>query len=150
HVMPAEALDLFRSDPGYGVTLDGDRWTGVHHVPFTIAASFHDPAAKIDEMDAKDIGSAVVSPPPPMFFYEVSSGRAVRSCEAANEGMAKFGGAHPARLRWLANLPMQDPPRAVAVYRAALAQGCVGAAIGTSIAGRRLDEPEFEEFWAAA
>ena len=149
HVMPTEVLDLLRSDPGYGVTLDGDRWTGVHHVPFTIAASFHDPAAKIAEMDAKQIGSAVVSPPPPLFFYEVSSDMGVRLCEAANDGMAKLCGVHPDRLRWLANLPMQDPPRAVAVYRAALAQGCVGAAIGTSIAGQRLDEPVFEEFWAA-
>jgi aminocarboxymuconate-semialdehyde decarboxylase len=45
---------------------------------------------------------------------------------------------------------MQDPPRAVQAYQAALRQGCVGAAIGTSIAGRRLDEPMFAEFWAAA
>ena len=82
-------------------------------MPFTIAASFHDPAAKIAEMDAKDIGSAVVSPPPPLFFYEVSSDMGARLCEAANDGMAKFCGAHPDRLRWLANLPMQDPPRAV-------------------------------------
>jgi len=25
HVMPTEVLDLLRSDPGYGVTVDGDR-----------------------------------------------------------------------------------------------------------------------------
>ena len=150
HVIPAEALDLLRRDADYGVTLDGDQWGGVHHVPFTIAASFHDPAAKIAEMDAKGIGSAVVSSPPPLFFYEVSSDRGAGLCEAANTGMATFCGAHPERLRWLANLPMQDPPRAVKMYQAALLQGCVGAAIGTSIAGRRLDEPEFEEFWVAA
>ena len=85
-----------------------------------------------------------------LFFYEVSSDLGAQLCEAANDGMAKLCAVHPDRLRWLANLPMQDPPRAVAVYRAALAQGCVGAAIGTSIAGQRLDEPVFEEFWAAA
>jgi len=150
HMMPTEALDVLRGDPGYGVTIDGDRWTGVHHVPFTIAASFYDPAAKIAEMDAKQIGSAVLSCPPPLYFYEVSSDRGVRLCEAANDGLAKVCGAHQDRLRWLANLPMQDPPRAVELYRAALAQGCLGAAVGTSIAGRRLDEPMFEEFWAAA
>jgi aminocarboxymuconate-semialdehyde decarboxylase len=150
HVMPTEALDLLRHDAGYGVTIDGDRWDGAHHVPFTIAASFHDVPAKIAEMDAKGIGSAVVSCPPPLFFYEVSSEQSARLCEAANAGLAKFCGAHPDRLRWLAHLPMQDPPRAVKVYTAALQAGCVGAAIGTSIAGRRLDEPEFEEFWDAA
>jgi aminocarboxymuconate-semialdehyde decarboxylase len=150
HVMPAEALDVLRGDPEYGVTIEADRWTGVHHVPFTIAASFHDPAAKIAEMDARNIGSAVVSCPPPLFFYEVSSDRGTSFCAAANDGMAKLCGNYPDRLRWLANLPMQDPPQAVQLYRAALRQGCVGAAIGTSIAGRRLDEPMFAEFWAAA
>jgi aminocarboxymuconate-semialdehyde decarboxylase len=150
HVMPSEALGMLRADPAYGVTIDGDRWTGVHHVPFTIVPSFHDPAAKIAEMDAAGIGSAVVSCPPPLFFYEADGGRATAFCEAANEGMAKFCGAYPARLRWLANLPMQDPGRAAGLYRAAISQGCVGAAVGTSVAGRRLDEPAFGSFWAAA
>ena len=150
HVMPTEALDVLRRDPEYGVTIEGDRWSGVHHVPFTIAASFHDPAAKIAEMDARQIGSAVLSCPPPLFFYEVGSDLGARLCQAANDGMAKICGGYPDRLRWLANLPLQDPPRAVELYLAALAQGCQGAAIGTSIAGRRLDEPAFEEFWAAA
>jgi aminocarboxymuconate-semialdehyde decarboxylase len=150
HVMPAEALDLLCREPQYGVTIEGDRWTGVHHVPFTIAAAFRDPAAKIAEMDARAIGSAVVSCPPPLFFYDVSSDRGADLCDAANAGMAKFSAAYPDRLRWLANLPMQDPPRAAACYRAALADGCAGAAVGTSIAGRRLDEPEFGEFWSAA
>jgi aminocarboxymuconate-semialdehyde decarboxylase len=150
HVMPGETLDLLRRDPEYGVTIDGDRWSGAHHVPFTISASFHDPAAKIAEMDANGIGSAVVSCPPPLLFYEVGSDRGARLCETANEGMAKFCGGQPGRLRWLANLPMQDPPRAAGMYSAALAAGCVGVSIGTSIAGARLDEPRFEEFWAAA
>jgi aminocarboxymuconate-semialdehyde decarboxylase len=150
HVMPAEVLDLLRRDPGYGVSIDGERWTGVHHVPFTITASFYDLPAKIAEMDRNGIAVAVVSCPPPLFFYEVSSDRAAALCEAANEGMAKLCAAAAGRMYWLANLPMQDPPGAARAYRAAAGQGCAGAAIGTSIAGRRLDEPAFEEFWAAA
>ncbi|HWG61833.1 MAG TPA: amidohydrolase family protein [Streptosporangiaceae bacterium] len=150
HVMPSEALDVLRADSSFGVTIAGDRWAGVHHVPFTIETSFHDPAAKIAEMDEKGIGSAVVSCPPPLFFYEVDSDRGTLFCEAANEGMAKFCGTYPGRLRWLANLPIQDPAHAAEVYRAAIGQGCVGAAVGTSAAGRRLDEPVFEDFWATA
>jgi len=150
HVMPAEALGHLRGDPGYGVTIEGDQWAGGHHVPFTITPPFHDPAAKIAEMDRNGIGSAVVSCPPPLLRYDVSGERGASFCAVANDGMAKLCGGYPDRLRWLANLPMQDPPRAVQAYRAALRQGCVGAAIGTSIAGRRLDEPMFAEFWAAA
>ena len=111
HVMPAEALDVLRGDPGYGVTIEGDQWTGVHHVPFTITAPFHDPAAKIAELEPRGIASAVVSCPPPLFCYEVSSDRGASFCAAANDGMAKFCAGYPDRLRWLANLPMQDPPR---------------------------------------
>lgn len=150
HVMPREALDLLRREPAYGVTIDGDQWAGGHHVPFLITPSFHDPAEKIAEMDRNQVALAVVSPPPPLFCYDVSSDLAAALCEADNEGMAKICAAAPGRLRWLANLPMQDPPAAVRAYRAALGQGCSGAAIGTSVMGRRLDEAAFGEFWAAA
>jgi aminocarboxymuconate-semialdehyde decarboxylase len=150
HVIPVEVLDLYRREPAYGVRISGSTWAGVHHVPFTIEASFHEPAAKLAELDSHEIASAVVSPPPSLFHYEVSSDLAAVLCDTCNEGMAKFCTAAPRRLHWLANLPMQDPPRAAASYRTAVAHGCVGAAIGTSIAGRRLDEPEFEEFWDTA
>ena len=63
HVMPSEALDLLRSDPGYGVTIAGDTWGGVHHAGFTIDPSFYDPVAKLTYLDARRIGAAVVSPP---------------------------------------------------------------------------------------
>lgn len=150
HVIPAEVLDLYRRAPAYGVTISGATWAGAHHVPFTIGASFRDPAAKLAELDSYEIAAAVVSPPPALFHYEVSGDHAAVFCDTCNEGMAKFCAAAPRRLSWLANLPMQDPPRAARAYRTAIGQGCVGAAIGTSIAGRRLDEPEFEDFWAAA
>ena len=80
HVMPGEVLDLLRREPGYGVTIDGDRWSGVHHVPFTIEPSFHDPAEKTAEMDRNGIARAVVSSPPPLFFYEVSIDSAAALC----------------------------------------------------------------------
>ncbi len=150
HVMPNEALDLLRSDPGYGITIDDGRWSGVHHAAFTIDPSFYDPVAKLAYMDARRVGAAVVSAPPTLYFYEVSTADGVRLCDASNEGMAKFCAHAPDRLRWLANLPMQDPERAAATYRAAVRTGAVGAAIGTSVVGNRLDEKSFESFWAAA
>lgn len=150
HVMPAEALDLLRSDPVYGVTVDDGVWRGPHHVPFPIAVSFYDPAAKLRAMDGRAVVEAVVSPPPALFVYGAGAADAQRLCDAGNEGMARFCAHRPDRLHWLANLPMQDPDRAAEAYRGAVRQGALGAAIGTSIAGRRLDLPEFEPFWAAA
>ncbi len=151
HVMPTEALDLLRAEPAYGVTIDDSgTWSGAHHAPFPVVASFYDPAAKLAYMDERNVGAAVTSPPPTLFFYEVDRSAGERLCQASNEGMARFCRHDPERLHWLANLPMQDPDAAAASYRAAAADGALGAAIGTSIAGRRLDMPEFEPFWATA
>jgi hypothetical protein len=58
HVIPDEVIDLLRRDPDYGVTVNGDQWAGAHHVPFTVVASFRDPAEKIAELDRYEIGRA--------------------------------------------------------------------------------------------
>jgi aminocarboxymuconate-semialdehyde decarboxylase len=147
HAMPREVLDLFESEPAYGVSVAGGRWSGVHHVPFTIDPSFHDPAAKLAWMDARDIPAAVVSPPPSLFFYDAAVTDCERLCAATNEGLASFCAHAPGRLRWLANLPMQDPDAAVSTYRAAARAGASGAAVGTSVAGSRLDEDRYGPFW---
>ena len=151
HVMPVEALDLLRSEPSYGVTIGDDAvWTGAHHVPFRIDESFHDPAAKLAYMDERKVTAAVCSAPPPLFFYEVDDAAADKLFQSTNEGLVRFCEHNAERLHWLANLPMQNPDAAATAYRAAVRDGAIGAAIGTSIAGRRLDEPEFEVFWATA
>jgi aminocarboxymuconate-semialdehyde decarboxylase len=64
--------------------------------------------------------------------------------------MSKFCEHSPERFRWLANLPMQDPALATNTFVEASKQGCVGAGIGTSISGRRLDDEAYEEFWTSA
>jgi aminocarboxymuconate-semialdehyde decarboxylase len=150
HVIPTDVIDLLNSEPSYGVSITDGHWRGVHHVPFPVVASFFDVAAKLQHLDRVGIDAAVISAPPPLFFYEQSAAAADRLCTASNEGFARFCAGAPARLRWLANLPLQDPDLAVASYRAAVAAGAAGAALGTSVEGRRLDEPEFERFWAIA
>jgi aminocarboxymuconate-semialdehyde decarboxylase len=69
---------------------------------------------------------------------------------ATNEGLAEFCAAAPERLRWLATVPLQDPERAAAVLEDAERDGAVGVQIGSAVAARRLDEPDFGPFWAAA
>jgi aminocarboxymuconate-semialdehyde decarboxylase len=151
HVMPEAALQLLREDPTYGVTLDGRRWSGGLHVDFEIASSFVEPGAKLDELESKGLHAAVVSVAPPLFYYHVegeSAGAAM--ARAVNRGLAEFCAESPERLRWLATVPMQDPELAVTVLEEGVAAGCVGVEIGTAVEGRRLDEAEFEPFWAAA
>jgi aminocarboxymuconate-semialdehyde decarboxylase len=150
HVIPTESLELLGSDPVYGVQVADGEWRGAHHVPFPIVDSFFEPAARLAELDERNIGGAVLSSPPPLFYYDVPEAPAEALCASANEGMAHFAAAAPERFRWLANLPMQHPELAARLLAKAHAAGCVGAGIGTSVVGKRLDEEEFEVFWATA
>ncbi|MGI8563143.1 MAG: amidohydrolase family protein [Candidatus Dormibacter sp.] len=150
HAIPDAALELLRSDPAYRTQIDGDRISGGNHVNFTLMASFRDPDAKLAELESKRLEAAVVSVAPPLFFYEVGPEAGEAIAKATNQGLREFAVAHPDRYRWMAHVPMADPARAAAVLEEAIGAGAVGVEIGTSVAGRRLDEPEFEPFWAAA
>jgi aminocarboxymuconate-semialdehyde decarboxylase len=70
--------------------------------------------------------------------------------EAANRGLREFAAAAPERLRWMGQLPLQDPASAAALVPELRAAGAVGVEVGSAIAARRLDEPDYEAFWAAA
>jgi aminocarboxymuconate-semialdehyde decarboxylase len=150
HAIPEQALELLRREPRYGVTLTGRHWSGGKHVDFEVAPSFVEPPAKLEELRSKSLDAAVISVAPPLFYYHVDADAGEAMSRAANAGLAAFCEAAPDRLRWLAAVPMQDPERAVAVVEDAVADGCVGVEIGTTVDRRRLDEPDFERFWSAA
>ena len=146
HVIPQPVIDVVAADEAYGVAIVDGRWEG--QLAFGLEAEFYDPDAKLRRLDKAGITVAVVSTAPPAFFYDRPAALGTGVWEAANVGLSEFCRHEPARLRWLAHLPMQLPDEAVRMYREAVAAGCSGAAIGTSIAGRRLDEAEFERFWS--
>ena len=150
HVIPVPVLRLAERASGLGLSATGGEFRSPHHVPFPLVPAFHDPAAKLADLAGRGLWGAVISPAPVLFGYDLASRPAAALCQASNEGMADFCAQAPDRLHWLANLPMQDPPVAGRMFTEAVAAGAVGAAIGTSIAGRRLDEPGFAVFWQRA
>lgn len=150
HVIPEAVLDLFREFPEYRVEVRGGRWHGGNHVDFDLVPDFVDVNAKLAALERSGIERAVLSVAPPLFYYELEADAAARLAAAANRGMAQIHAAAPERLWWLAHVPMQFPDLSVRVLEdAALATGCVGVQVGSSIAGRRLDEPDFMPFWSA-
>ena len=149
HVIPQPVIDVVaEEEEAYGVRIADGRWQG--RLAFRLEEEFYDPAAKLRRLDTAGIDAAVVSAAPPSFFYDRPAALGLRVWEAANAGLAEFCRHAPARLRWLAHLPMQRPDEAIRMYREAVAAGCSGVAIGTSIAGRRLDDEEFGRFWSVA
>jgi len=150
HAIPPAVIELMGSDPVYETRVDGDRVSGGNHISFTIFPSFRDPDAKVRELDDKRLDGAIISAAPPIFFYNVPASAGEAICRAANQGFREFVASQPDRLRWMAHVPMGAPQRAAEMLTEAVADGACGVEIGTSIAGKRLDEPEFEAFWAAA
>lgn len=150
HVIPDAVLRLAGQDSRLGMSVDDGLFRSPHHVPFQLAVPFHSPAEKLADLDSRGLWGAVISPAPVLFGYDLPIDAAIALCEASNEGMAQFCAHAPDRLHWLANLPMQAPKVAARMHADAVAAGAVGAAVGTSIAGRRLDEPDYEVFWEQA
>jgi aminocarboxymuconate-semialdehyde decarboxylase len=150
HVIPDAVLRLSGQDSRLGMSADGGVFRSPHHVPFPLLRAFHSPHEKVADLAVRGLWGAVISPAPVLFGYDLATDAAATLCEASNVGMAEFCAHDPDRLHWLANLPMQAPGLAAGMYADAVAAGAVGAAIGTSIAGRRLDEEDFKVFWAQA
>jgi aminocarboxymuconate-semialdehyde decarboxylase len=147
HAIPEPALDLLRREPVYGVRIRGGTITGGNHPDFPLEESFFDPDAKLAQLERLGIGGAIVSIAPTTFCYEVDAGAGGEMAHAVNEGLAVFAAHDPGRLRWMAHLPLQSPERAGGLLDDAAARGAVAVEVGTCIAGRRLDEPDFDAFW---
>jgi len=151
NVIPERALALLRSRPACGVTIEDGMWRGAYHAEFALARSFVDPDAKLAELGQNAIEGAVLSAAPPLFFYDRDAAEGAAICAAANEGLAEFCKIATDRLWWLAHVPLQAPERAAAMLEEqAASPGCVGAHIGSAVAGARLDSDQFEPFWATA
>ncbi len=148
HVIPEAVLRLAEQDSRLGLSSRDGVFSSPHHVPFPLTRAFHSPQEKMADLTGRGLWGAVISPAPVLFGYDLAPGLAAALCEASNSGMAEFCGHAPERLHWLANLPMQAPQAAARMLGEAVAAGAVGAAVGTSIAGRRLDEPGYADFWA--
>ena len=150
HALPERSIALLRRDPVYRVTLDGMKWHGGNYPDFEITPKWFDPDTALAGMRKNGIDMGIMSAAPkPLFYYEVDQAPAVAMCRETNLGLAEFQKAHPKNFRWMAHLPLRFPKAAVDMLDEAVAAGCCGVIAGTSIAGRRLDEPDYEIFWSA-
>ncbi|HXF68030.1 MAG TPA: amidohydrolase family protein [Burkholderiales bacterium] len=156
HVLPRELLEAIRSRPrdyrmrveeraGAEVLVrDDGHWTPIY-------AEFHDPGAKIESLDRRGLDVAVISVTPVVFFYwlDAEAGRA--AARLANDGIARMVEAHPARLRGMATLPMQDPQAAVAeLERVVREHGFRAVELGCRVRGELLSEPRYRAVLARA
>ena len=149
HAVPREAVELLRTGDGYPIKVEGD-FMEADRVRAELTAVFVDPRAKLEQLEQVGLHAAVVSGSPALFAYEVDEERGASLCRAVNDGLASLCDFEPARLRWLAHVPLQAPAAAASMLAEAAEAGAVGAQIGTSVAGSPLADADLDVFWRAA
>lgn len=153
HAVPRSVVDLVAANPVYGMAASekpaGPLRQANGSRMFSPGALRSDPATKVAQLDEFGIDAAVVSLLPTLFAYEVDEAAAVLLCETANSGLSEYTAHDPSRLRWMAHVPLGVPDQIVPTLSAAVALGAAGVAVGTAIGQHRLDDAQFEPFWAS-
>ena len=151
HAVPETVIEFFAREPAYGITVTGERHlSGGAEGEYELEPAFFDAEAKVASLEEHGLEGAIISVDPPFFYYDVDPSAGADLAELINEGLRDICAKRPDRLHWMATVPLQDPKRAAAVLQDQKRAGCVGVEIATSTGAKRLDEPDFEPFWACA
>ena len=115
------------------------------------AVQLADAERKLSDMKADRLDMALASPPPPTFYYWIGGAAGDEIIRVQNDGVVDFCNQNAAHFRGLCNLPMQNGGEAAAAeLERAMGKGLLGCIISDHIGTHALDEPQYEEFWAAA
>ena len=107
--------------------------------------------ARLRAMDTAGVQTQLVSSWIDLAAYTLPASQGVRFARMFNESLAQLIGAHPDRFRGLCTVPLQAPEQAAAELGHAIGElGMVGAEVGTTVAGRELDDRDLDPFWAMA
>jgi aminocarboxymuconate-semialdehyde decarboxylase len=157
HILSEETIRLMqREAPAVGPRLSnmGERFASLD-VAGNIYRQFPrggwDLEQRLQDMAAAKVDAQVLSVCPQTFLYGQPAPLAAALARIQNEELAKLAKVRPDRFLAIATLPMQAPEQAADELRHAVRTlGLRGAQIGSNIAGKNLDDPEFEPVWATA
>lgn len=106
-------------------------------------------AGRIAALDAQGIDVSIVALAPPG-TQPLPPGDALRLSRAANDVAAAAVESHPSRLRALSTLPLSSPPDVAEELERAAGLGHVGTMVYGRSGDLFLDDPVYDEFFAAA
>jgi predicted TIM-barrel fold metal-dependent hydrolase len=146
--------EVFVARLGQMGTPGTDVGTDVGAVPLESARpGAYDPVARLVDMDAEGIDTAVLYPTIGLGFWGIADrAAAVAVARAYNDWLAAYCSAAPTRLYGAAMVPFQDVGAAVAELKRAREElGFVAAFVRPNpCLGRSLVDPANEPFWEAA
>jgi predicted TIM-barrel fold metal-dependent hydrolase len=111
-----------------------------------------EPRARVEVLDTEGLAATVLYPTIGLLYAGISDHRvAAATCEGYNRWVADFCRTSPKRLYAVGTVPLQDVAMAVAELERIANLGLCGATIRpTPYNGRRLNDPAYDRFWAAA
>ena len=148
HFFPKNAPDFaakFGDGSGTWVTLDdhGDG-TGMLMLgdkPFrSVHSALWDAQARVKALDANHVETQIICATPVMFAYSAPVEQAAYVASAYNDAALAMCADSGARLRALAQVPLQDTALACAELTRAMRAGCVGVQIGNHVGPREMDD----------
>jgi aminocarboxymuconate-semialdehyde decarboxylase len=103
---------------------------------------------RLRDMDRAGVDIQVLSPAPFLFFYNLTPQECSQRARRINTAIAEIATARPDRFRGMATVPMQDPELAISELEYAINElGLHGLEMCSNIAGKNLDEPQFQPFF---
>ncbi len=108
------------------------------------------PEARLADMAAEGVDVQAVSCVPFIMYPDVAPEYGLAIAQVNNDALAAVGARDPAHFRPLASVPLQAPALAAKELERAAKLGLRGVEIPPKVGEQGLDEPQFEEFWAAA
>jgi aminocarboxymuconate-semialdehyde decarboxylase len=143
----AAALDAARA-PWLAIEPDGRRGQiMVADKPFRpVYRVLWDPAERIAEMDQQGVDIQLVCATPILFGYAYEARRTATWARRMNDLALEHCGHAPARLKALAQVPLQDLDLACGEASRAKADGHVGVQIGNHLEKRDLDDAHLVDF----
>ncbi len=151
HAQPKEYLDTLLASGRYETVRDPGGQLVVREKGsrfLTITPQMHDPAQRVEEMDATGIDMQIISVTTPQVYF-LSGQPAVDLARICNDYLAEMVRQYPTRFRALASVPLTaDPDAAVQEFERCLDElDMVGAIVGANIDGRPIDDPAFAPFY---
>lgn len=113
--------------------------------------SIYDVKVRLKVVDKfKDYAQILSYPMPPFEMMTKDPRQAEEYAKIVNDGFAELCAKHPDHFPgWVAQAPMSAPDCGIRESARAMKMGALGVQIYTNSAGRPLDIPEFDKFWAA-
>lgn len=151
HAQPREYLDALVGSGRYETAQDAQGHLVIKERGsrfLTITPQMHDPARRVEEMDAAGIDVQIISVTTPQVYF-LAGQRQVDLAQRCNDYLAEIVQQYPSRFRALASVPLTAGADAAIREFARCVDdlGMAGVLIGSNIDGRPIDDPAFTPFY---